>query len=322
MKVLMRKFRNGKKRKSANFELLPLRKTAPIVPPHSIAGRALVVVLGIMCFLACLTVAAVTLVVESASDWQRGISREATIQLRPLSNAPIEAEMSKAITLARTTPGILSVRALSQSENEELMKGWFGSSLDLAELPIPRMIELQVDQRRPPDLEALAFELRMKVKGASLDDHRQWRDRLALMTGSVVAIGVLILVLVLVAATLSVIFSTRAAMAANRDIVDVLNLVGAEDKFIARSFQRRFLQLGLEGGVCGGVAALIAFPLTNFLIRVFFGAAGEAQLDVLIGGAGLTIASVIAIIVTVLAIALISSVTSRFTVRHYLREHS
>lgn len=311
-----------KKRKAINAELLPVRRMAAIVPPRSIAGRALVVVLGIMCFLACLTVAAVTLVVESASDWQKGISREATIQLRPLEGLRIETEMGKAIALAQATRGIVAVRALSKRENERLLEPWLGPNIGIETLPVPRLILLDLDPQQKPDLTALASDLRAKVKGASLDDHRQWRERLALMTGSVVAIGVLILVLVLLAATLSVIFSTRAAMAANRDIVEVLNLVGAEDKFIARSFQRRFLQLGLEGGIFGGLAALVAFPLTNFLISSFFGAAGKAQLDILIGGAGLTYASVIAIAVTVLAIAFIASFTSRFTVSHYLREHT
>lgn len=304
-----------------NAEPIPMRKMAAIVPPHSIAGRALVVVLGIMCFLACLAVVAVTMVAGSAADWKKGIAREVTIQLRQIEGVPIENEIQKAVTLAKRTRGVTAIKVLSKQENERLLEVWFGSSLGLEALPIPRLILLDIDAERNPDLKGLAADLHAGVKGASLDDHRQWQERLSLMTGSVVAIGVLILLLVLVAATLSVIFSTRAAMAANRDIVNVLNLVGAEDKYIAGSFQRRFLQLGLEGGMFGGIAALLAFPLTNFLIRTLYGAPGEAQLDIFLGSAGLNMLSVAGIFWTVLAIALIAAFTSRFTVRHYLKEH-
>jgi cell division transport system permease protein len=302
-------------------EPVPLRPQAAIVPPRSIAGRALVVVLGIMCFLAGLAVASVALVMESASAWQKGIAREATIQVRPLEGINTANEVNKAIELARQTSGIVSVRALSKLENERLLEPWLGPNINIDNLPVPQLILLELDTQKAPNLAGLASELRAKVKGASLDDHRLWRDRLALMTGSVVAIGGLVLMLVLVAAALSVIFSTRAAMAANRDIVEVLNLVGAGDRFIARAFQRRFLQLGLEGGLVGGSAALVAFPLTQFLIGSFFGAAGKAQLDIFIGGAGLTMSAVIAIIITLLAIALIAAATSRITVGRYLREH-
>ncbi len=310
-----------KKQKNFAAEPLPQRRMASIVPPRSIAGRALVVVLGIMCFLACLAVAAVALVVESASDWQRGIAREATIQVRPLEGIATDVEVKKALALARATPGIVSVRALSKRENERLLEPWLGPDLGIETLPIPQLILLELDQQKTPDMTGLASELKAKVKGASLDDHRLWRERLSLMTGSVVAIGMLILALVFIAATLSVIFSTRAAMAANRDIVEVLDLVGAGDRFIASSFQRRFLQLGLEGGLVGGTAALIAFPLTTFLIRLFFGAPGEAQLDIFIGGEGLTFSAIAAIAATVLAIALLAAITSRITVGRYLREH-
>lgn len=319
--VVSRLPRPGKRQQNYASEPVPLRPMAPIVPPRSIAGRALVVVLGIMCFLACLAVASVALVAESASEWQKGIAREATVQVRPLEGINVQAEVGKAVALAQATPGIVSVRTLSKRENERLLEPWLGPTLDIDTLPVPQLILLELDAKKSPDLAGLASELRAKVKGATLDDHRLWRDRLALMTGSVVAIGALILVLVLVAATLSVIFSTRAAMAANRDIVEVLNLVGADDRYIAGSFQRRFLQLGLEGGLVGGSAALVAFPLTEFLIRLFFGGAGEAQLDIFIGGAGLTLSAVIAIMVTVLAIALIAAATSRLTVGRYLKEH-
>ncbi len=318
----MKKLRRRQKPEEGAFEPVPLRKMAAIVPPHSIAGRALVVVLGIMCFLACLSVVAVAMVAESAADWQRGIAREVTIQIRPIENVDTDTEISKAVQIARKTAGIVSVRVLSKQENERLLEPWLGSGLGLENLPVPRLLLLDVDRAQTPDFVGLSAELKAQVKGASFDDHRQWRERLALMTGSVVAIGVLILLLVLTAATLSVIFSTRAAMAANRDIVNVLNLVGAEDSYIARSFQRRFLQLGLEGGVFGGLAALVAFPVTDYLIRFAFGAAGEQQLDVFMGDMRLSWSSMAAIVATILAIAFIAALTSRITVRLYLKEHS
>ncbi len=63
---------------------------SPIVPDGSVTGTALVIVIAIMTFLACLTMGGVTLVRASAAAWQSQIAREATIQIRPVDGQDME----------------------------------------------------------------------------------------------------------------------------------------------------------------------------------------------------------------------------------------
>ncbi|MBP0575648.1 hypothetical protein J8J27_33520, partial [Mycobacterium tuberculosis] len=79
------------------------------------------------------------------------------------------------------------------------------------------------------DLGALAQALTREVRGASLDNHAMWASRLRTMANTMVAAGAAVLVLVLFSMTLSVVFATRAATAGNRDVIEVLHFVGAED---------------------------------------------------------------------------------------------
>ncbi len=58
-------------------------QATPIVQPSSVAGRALTVVIAIMCFLACLTSGAVYIVHQSANDWSADIASEVTVQVAP-----------------------------------------------------------------------------------------------------------------------------------------------------------------------------------------------------------------------------------------------
>src|ERR1700754_460301 len=92
--------------------LLPRTET-PIVPKRSIAGRALVAVVAIMTFLASLTTGAVMLVRSSAAEWQSEVSREVTIQVRPVPGRDLEAEVARAADIARGTAGIVDVRPFS-----------------------------------------------------------------------------------------------------------------------------------------------------------------------------------------------------------------
>ena len=78
-----------------------------------------------------------------------------------------------------------------------------------------------------------------------------------LNAGTIVAAGAMLVLLVLAAAGLAVTFATRGAVAGNRDVVEVLHFVGADDAFIAREFQRRFFALALRGAAAGALAAAV-----------------------------------------------------------------
>src|SRR5580693_7759611 len=78
-----------------------LRREVPLVPAESIAGRALVTVIAIMTFLASLTAGTAMLISDAAQDWRHSVSREMTIQIRPIVGRDLEAETAKAVELAR-----------------------------------------------------------------------------------------------------------------------------------------------------------------------------------------------------------------------------
>jgi cell division transport system permease protein len=285
-----------------------------IVPADTIAGRALIAVIAIMTFLAALTLGAVVLVRAAASEWQSDVAREVTIQVRPIAGRDIEADLKKAADIATAFPGIAGVRPYSKAETTRLLEPWLGTGLKFDDLPIPRLIVVRIARDAAPDLAELAKTLAAQVAGASLDDHRGWIDRMRNMARAVVAIGVGLLLLVLVATVLSVTFATGGAMAANRPIIEVLHFVGAKDGFIAGQFQRHFLLLGLTGGVIGGIAAVVLFVLAGLFGDWFKGSAGEGQVSALFGSFAIGFVGYAAIAGLVVLIAAVTAGASRLTV--------
>src|SRR5271157_1095344 len=85
------------------------RGEATIVPKDSIAGNALMAVVAIMTFLAAVTSGGVAMVIGTATEWQSDIAREMTIQIRPTTGNDIDAQVIKAESLARATPGVVEV---------------------------------------------------------------------------------------------------------------------------------------------------------------------------------------------------------------------
>lgn len=303
----------------APASVLTQQTSTPIVPGGSIAGRSLTAVVAIMTFLAALTAGAVTMAVGSASDWQSAVSREATIQIRPLTGRNIDADTRAAVALARATTGVAGVRAYTKEESEQLVEPWLGSGLDLSELPIPRMIVIKLVPGTAADFSALRATLAAQVPTASLDDHRDWIDRMRDMAEAAVVAGIAILALVVVVTVLSVTFATRGAMATNRPIVEVLHYVGATDGFIARQFQRHFLFLGLKGGGIGGGIALMFFGFLNAANTFLSTTAAGREAGILFGSLSVGVGGYLTILGLIVLMAAVTAWTSRRTVNQTLR---
>jgi cell division transport system permease protein len=299
-------------------EVLP-RLRAPIVPGNSIAGRALVAVVAIMAFLASMTTGAVVLISAAASDWQAEVAREITIQVRPQSGRDLEAEVRKAVDIARASPGVTEVRPYTKDESSRLLEPWLGSGLLLADLPVPRMIVVKVAPGEALDLAGLGKTLSDQVPGASIDDHRGWIEQMRSMSRTAVVGGILILLLVFAATVLTVTFATRGAIATNRPVVEVLHFIGAPDSFIAGHFQRHFLWLGLKGGAIGGGAAILLFAVAELLSRWLLGGASADRVSALFGTFSIGTTGYVAVGIQVIVIAVLIAATSRQTVYRTLQ---
>jgi len=290
------------------------RFETPIVPRATISARALIAIIAIMTFLASLTTGVVMLVRAAANEWQADVAREFTIQIRPVAGHDIEMEVVKAAVIARASAGIAEVRPYSKEETTRLLEPWLGSGLQIDDLPVPRLIVVRITPGAAPDLAQLRQTLAEQIPGLSLDDHRGFVDRMRAMTRAVVVLGIGVLLLVLAATVLSLPFATRAAIATNRPVIEVLHLIGAKDSFIARHFQQHFLRLGLEGGLIGSGSAIQLFALAE-LAGGWFGSgpAGE-QLSALFGTASIGMPGYLAMLAQAGVIACVTAATSRYMV--------
>ena len=294
------------------------KRPGPIVPKGTIAGHALVLVIAIMSFLAALTVAAVAIISDATRDWQADISRGATIQIRSIDGVDMDAELAKAIKLARETPGITSATVLSETESGALLEPWLGLDLTFDDLPVPRLIELTINDPSKVNFETLSQALQQQVRGAVLDNHRFWVDRLRSMAETAILIGFAVLILVITATILTVVFATRSAMAGNKETIEVLHFVGASNKFIAGEFQRRFFTLGFKGALSGGGAAIFIFLILQLIIREDEGSAAVDQMQALLGVIELGYEAYLGTFALIILIAVFTAITTRLTVMNTL----
>jgi cell division transport system permease protein len=293
---------------------------APLIPGDSVAGRALVVVIAIMTFLACLTAGAALLVAEASQAWRSDVLREATIQVKAQAGDDVENLVSRAVAIVAKAPNVESAHALTQAESEKLLEPWLGAGLDLSQLPIPRLIVVRLRSQGSEDLSTLRSTLATAVPQADLDDHRVWASRLGTMANAVVTLAAALFVLMIVAMGTAIAFATRGAVAANREIVEVLHLVGASNAFIAREFQAHFRRLGFRGALIGGLAAIASFAIASLLSFWWAHSPGGEEIAAMFGSFALRPFGYIALVAVCAAVTLLTGLLSREIVMRHLQK--
>jgi len=103
-------------------------------------------------------------------------------------------------------------------------------------------------------------------------------------------------------------------MATNRPVIEVLHLIGAKDNFIAAHFQKHFLQLGFQGGLIGGGAAIALFACADLASAWFVGTAAGDQFAAMFGTFSIGALGYLAVLAQIGLVAGVTAAASRRTV--------
>ncbi|MGB7241377.1 MAG: FtsX-like permease family protein [Sulfitobacter sp.] len=246
-----------------------------VVPSTGFTAHLTLFAAGAMAFLAVFALALSLASGRLASLWGDELARTATIRIvAPADQRQQQTEA--ALQILQTTRGIASARALDDAEQAALLAPWFGSDLDVSSLPVPRLIEI-IEEPQGFDADGLRLRLLSDVPGAALDDHARWREPLVKAAARLRLLGWMATVLIVLTIVAMVTLAARAALAANAQVIQVLRLVGATDRYIGQAFTRRFTLRAFLGAALGtflGVLTITLIPTsaqgTGFLTGLGF----------------------------------------------------
>jgi cell division transport system permease protein len=284
-----------------------------LAPGRDRSSRFLPWIIALMVYLAGLALSA-TMALEQVIDrWSAGLKGSITIVVDPSVNggeAETDARVEAALSVILTTQSVLSATPLAKIDVAGLVEPWLGKDVLSLDLPIPRLIDVTLVPDSGFDLAGLTRRLDSAVPGTQIDDHKVWLQKILRLARTSELIAILIVVLIALAAGATVMFATRTGLAVQRDVIEVLHLIGARDTYIARQFQGNAVSLALWGGLLGllftGVTVLALWLLARDL--------GSSLLPAV----RLSLPFLGALAMLPLVGAIIASVTARFTVVRFL----
>ena len=280
---------------------LPFRQDA--------SGRYVPWIIALMVYLAAMGGIGLIWLGDTLGQWDASLASALTLQVPADASQP---RIEMAIGALKQTKGVISARALQPDETAKLLQPWLGNSVPIASLPLPHLIDVEIDPRVTIDYTTLRQQLDQIIPNTQLDNNRSWLGGVrafALRVEGVITAGVFAVMALIVTI---VIFAARIGLAIHRPVIELLHLLGARDEYIARQFQIHALSLGLRGGIVGGAAAALTV--------VFLGPAGYIlELPVPITTYGIFDWRIWALlVVTGLAAGGVAMLTARITVLRQL----
>ena len=232
-------------------------RPASFLPEEDARDPALLFVVAVLCFLACLTALGVIAGNRAAQGWASQLTGEATVIVRARGGETPDAAAARAAEALAGVPGVTEARALEKEKAYDLIKPWLGDVTDLDDLPVPRLVAVGLDRKTPATAAMLDKALQSHGLDAVVDDHSVWIKDIRHAAGVVRWTATTLLLLIAGAAGAVVAYATRAGLAARRDVVEVLHLTGAEDAQIANLFELRFARVAAVSGAAGALAAAV-----------------------------------------------------------------
>lgn len=270
-------------------------------------------VIAVMVYLMVLAVAGGIGLVTATQGWSGGLARSWTVQILNAEPGAQQTEAQAAARFLKEQPGISNVAVLPEREARALLEPWLGESAQSGELPVPALIEVTLAADAEVDSAAVEEALKAHAPSASIDNHEEWLGQLTVFARGLEGLAYLIVGLMALATVAIVTFSTRAGLSSHHGTIEILHLMGAEDRQIAREFQWRYLAHGLKGSIVGaglGIGTVLAIGAMAQRLGTE-GILGSMSFG---PGAWMLLAAL------PLLVALLTMVTARWTVHRALAE--
>ena len=240
----------------ASTAFLKRWKPGPLMPRGDARDGGLAFVIAVLCFFACLAALGALAADRAAGGWTAQLQGSATVLVRPSGGETADTAAARAAETLSGVRGVSEARALEKDKAAALLEPWLGKGALPDDLPIPRLVTLDLDPDHPASAADLRQALTAKDIDATVDDHSLWIKDIvqAGVWARAAALGVFALTALAAAAVIA--FAARAVLATRREIVEVLHVAGARDGYIAGLLARRFAAMAFAAGLAGaGLAA-------------------------------------------------------------------
>lgn len=226
-------------------------------------------IMALLVFLLSLVLAGAFSVSSSLKNWHMGISHKLTVEVPLQHELDRDRMIPNIVSFLKSMPGITHVEPVKQDQLLTLLEPWVGRTEMLTEVPLPALIDVDVDPQSQLEVPELINKLRLYAVGVRVEAHGRWLETLSVLRASLQIVAYLFAIIIAMTVAITVMLVTKAGLASHHQNIAVLRLMGAQNSYIARKFQSHALKLTAKGALIGFVVAFPVLFCLNYLTSNF-----------------------------------------------------
>ena len=249
----------AEKLKELKRQKRPIDKQEELPINEGYSKTFLTVVVAVSVFLFAITLSGVLGINTMFKNSRKQVVTNFTVQVIPLPNyEDSKQDLLKVVSFLERYPDITQVSVLSDTEIRALLEPWLGNNVDVELLPIPKLLDVKITPNKDFDYKELTIRLSEVSPQASINDHNLWLSRLLKFINSLKMLALTVLILVATASITAIIYAAQTSLNIHKEIIKILHIMGATDKYIAINYVKQITQSSIIAGIIGTFIAIPA----------------------------------------------------------------
>ena len=226
------------------------------------------VIVAVSVFLFAMTLAGVLGINTMFENSKKQVVSNFTVQVLPMPEyEESRKDLLGVVGFLEKYPAVKEVTVLSDGELRALLEPWLGNNVDIELLPIPKLLDVKINNAQNFDFRELAVRLSEISPQASINDHNLWLARLLKFINSLKMLAVTVLIMVAAAVMAAIIYAVKTGLNVHHEIINILHIMGATDEYIAMNYVKQISQMTMVAGIVGTVLAVPAIMLIGNMAK-------------------------------------------------------
>jgi cell division transport system permease protein len=244
------------------------------------------------------------------SGWKKALSGRVTIEFQSnvygADETLTDKQLQEIMKVITSTAGVKYVKKLKESDILKVLEPWISGAAIPDDFPFPAIYDVETDEDAQVDLLSLRDKLSKISYGVKIHDHSNWYAPIAKISSGLFGFSIILSILIFATVCATTIFITRKSLETHLKAVKILQLIGANDAYVASQFKRYYFAVGCKSSLISIVCSFLT------IAGIIFASAAEPL--------SLTVLRYVAAAVVVpFFTAILATITSKNTVLFFLK---
>ncbi|MDR2412432.1 MAG: hypothetical protein LBD66_02385 [Holosporales bacterium] len=230
----------------------------------TLSSKILPWVIGALIYLATLAILGCQGVCRTTESWNTALSRHITIEIPTTPKEKEESIAQLPILFANLgkISGIQHVERVPEDQVRTLVADWIKDTALLSSLDLPILVDVLIMPEQSVSTEEIRQAAETVFKNVAFHDHAEWYSPALHCATLFQFFSIVLALLTSIVVVGTIVFSTHTHLIVHQHIVNVLQLIGATDSYIARQLEKYMMRIG-------GQAVFLALCLSAITLSIF-----------------------------------------------------